>query len=291
MKSSAFTLRMAFAAAAFGLALAAGFGALVSGRAPAGSAPDDFDWARCEVVERAGTVREVRCPTFRLRLMRGPTLSNTTGLIAIARAELGESRLDAEPLRRGNRSAPLVVGERVVLAAPIRQVISICNDETTDARDRCRRAIEWMFESQRLPPGVSFPEARFEFLGHQIAIPEGCSLVGTERIVCAGTGNAVDWREARSTPGRSPDSALDGFVDLFRQRVSVVEVVPVACSLRATPGVGRRISATLAGQPIDVVACALERDGTISVAQCIGRVPRGGTFPVPCAGVFDGPVP
>lgn len=250
-----------------------------------------FDWTGCSVEERSGTVRAVHCASFTMRVWRAPTLADAPGLAAIAATLPGAGGGAPGEIRAGSATAPSWESAEVLLAATLPGVAAACAMPAGAGREACRAAMGEMVRSRTLPPGVSFPEPQLRFLGGELVVPEGCTLMSPERIGCATTGAALDWREQAAREGDTAEDMLATVTQVMRSRLAIVEETPIACSLRGIAATGIRLRAEVSGQLLDIATCAVVRGGTKSLAQCIGRLPSGRPWPTPCASVFDGMVP
>lgn len=255
------------------------------------AATEDDPWTGCEVVETTRTVRELRCPRFAMRLFLAPSLSDATSLAALA-ASVDGAR-DAVPgrLMVGEVVVPTVESATLLMAVPYPGLGAGCLGPRDDARARCREAIVALARRRSLPPGVTFPEPRMSFFGHELQLPAGCVMVGTERISCDATEAAVDWREAPTRPDVPAERMVERTAELLRNTLSVTREGHVTCTLRGHVGVGRRLDAEIQGHPVSMVICAANREGTSALAQCMSTsLSPGAAWPSPCDQIFDGTI-
>lgn len=250
----------------------------------------DEIWRGCSARELRGTVREVRCPGFRLRLLRAPTMATPEGLRVGAEGIGGAGGLTqarAGTMTVGARTVPTLDIPGAFLAVPRQYTVAVCMEPAGERRERCLVAIRWMVRTRELPPGVSFPEPP-DIFGVPVVTPPGCHLRGGEMIVC--DSGQFSWRTVQGSRASAADE-MRRVLPILRRQLTVVSESDVTCSVRGTPGTGRRLAVQVQGQAVDVIVCVAERDGQTVLTQCTGRIPPGRSYPPQCAQAMDSPAP
>ncbi len=241
-------------------------------------------WSACVASERMGTVRVMRCPGMEVRFMRTGVLSGERGIAAAFGSGRNEVVPPTQWLNVGKRRVPFAVRTAgvasVYAAAPLDDALMVCMGDRALFATQCEPRVKWVTE-HGLPPGISFPPVKLEFMGVALHVPAGCQMTGPERITCGNV--SLDWRAG--LPPHDPWLALES--SYRAAGLTIVKSEPSECSIAGSAGQGKALKVSGPAGTLTLAACLVDRGGTRGIAVCIGAAPAPGVrYPAPCEQVF-----
>ncbi len=219
-------------------------------------------------------------------MMRGAVMTTPEGVATAAAEGARGATITRRALQAAGRSLTLHEIERptrVVVVAPRSDLLVFCTIAEGQPASACDAPITALAEGG-LPPGVMFREASLSVLGRAFAVPDGCRMVGRERILCP-SGHFLDWREpARGTP----EGAVDGYAQMLPSSLRASLPTPMHCKAAGVEGVGRTLTMETPAGTFQVWLCAATRGEVMALVMCGGPQPLNAAHPPsPCDLVFD----